>query len=60
MPQERTFCKALLTPNNKIMIIGGTDSVYQSVSRIEMYISNNNIDLTHKPTLSEHTDKHYQ
>lgn len=37
MPRERTFCKAILSPNNKILLIGGTDSVYQTVSQIDMY-----------------------
>lgn len=32
MPRERTFAKALLTPDNKILLVGGTDSLYQGVS----------------------------
>lgn len=44
MPRERTFCKAIISPNNKILLIGGVDSVYQTVSQIDMY-SYFNLDL---------------
>ncbi len=36
MPRERTFSKAILSPSNKILLIGGTDSLYQTVSQIDM------------------------